>query len=1181
VGVETIAMAPGNALVDHDRRASEMSAVEGHRRIWRSWLANGVDGRTVSRHLWERRPFLRILHRVARELGSGGRVRTLEMGCGSGLDSALLAACLSADRASGVSVDAVVSDVVPEAIGVAESAATLLGVKTTGIVADAARMPFADESFDLVFHHGLLEHFRDPGEIARETGRLVRQGGMAVVVVPQRYTGYTLFKRWKMRRGTWAHGWEREYSLSELLDLFSPLGFKPRLATGYDTFAASAGRVLAESLHGLGPVGRRIARLVEAVPRMYEALLPLRLRPRLMKNLVLVLRRCDSATKPKQCATQNAEQAHGNSRPGRRQAEGRYCPQAGRRRLRLLFVGNVPSPYQVELFGGIARRGLAEVRALFCMWSYPGRGWARAPLPHGFEVLPGLSAQHILPDLTFSFGLDKRIAAFDPDVAIVGSYMVPGLHRAMGILSRRRTPWLYWEEYHRFSADPVKRTIRRRLLHGALRGCDGVLAIGTRAREFFRHIVGDAREVHDFPYASDLGRFKGVAGGQAHGVVRPALTGVAGGQAHWVVRPALTGVERKLEDGRTRFLYSGQLIERKGVDVLLDAFARVAAAQAGAELVILGDGPRRARLEASVPTEILERVRFLGDVPWTDLPGHYAEADVFVFPSRHDGWGLVVPEAMAAGLPVISTPRVGSALDLVKEGETGFLVKTDDAGALADRMSYFSERPEEAARMGERARKEAMRLDLREAGPRLVDIVGGYRNRKPLIAAAGVRRGRRSDSPGCTACPNGRLPVRAVARTQTGGRTGIPGSTAGAHSGAAMSVVFFLEQAVGGAERVALEYASWLAGRGWRVDVVAGGTLDDRARKAWREWGGGLSATEISWRGRTEYRFPVILPSLDGGQNSGLERVIRDIRPDIVVINQPGPDSAQGAIRAALSIPGGPRVVPLVHLAAARQLRMRLRRIKLWWARRLYAQVDRVFSVSRASARSLREDYGVPEELLEVLPNGIRDGRAWNPREVARSRLRLGLSPTDVAVLWAGRFTQEKGVDLLLSAAERLGSRPTKVRFLLAGDGPLRVSLEGRFAKTIASGRATLLGWRDDVARLLRMCDIATMPSRLECFGLFIAEAMAAGKPVVATRVHGIPDVVRDGETGILVPPEDPAALAWAVERLAADRGAREAMGRAGRRRYEAEFTFETAATRFERALRAVVAGRASLERTA
>jgi len=383
--------------------------------------------------------------------------------------------------------------------------------------------------------------------------------------------------------------------------------------------------------------------------------------------------------------------------------------------VRLLYVSNIPSPHQLELFESIARRQLAEVKALFCMWSYPGRGWARPRLTEGFEILPHISAQWLLPDLSFAFDIDRRIRDFRPDVAIVGSYMVPGLHGAMSILSRRRIPWLYWEEYHRFSANPVKRAIRKRLLHGALRGCDAVLAIGARAREFFQRIVGDAREVHDFPYASDLGRF--------------------------------ARAERKAGAGGPRFLYSGQLIERKGVDVLLDGFARVAAAHGGAQLVILGDGPLRSRLEASVPDEFRERVHFLGNVPWADLPGHYAEADVFVFPSRHDGWGLVVPEAMAAGLPVISTLHVGSALDLVKEGQTGFLVQKDHARALAERMSYFCDRPEEAARMGERAREEAMRLDVREAGPRLVELASRYRRPERSVAPNAL------DRPGLPRCP--------------------------------------------------------------------------------------------------------------------------------------------------------------------------------------------------------------------------------------------------------------------------------------------------------------------------------------------------------------------------------------------------------------------------------------------
>ena len=395
-------------------------------------------------------------------------------------------------------------------------------------------------------------------------------------------------------------------------------------------------------------------------------------------------------------------------------------------------------------------------------------------------------------------------------------------------------------------------------------------------------------------------------------------------------------------------------------------------------------------------------------------------------------------------------------------------------------------------------------------------------------------------------------------------------------------VVFFMEQGVGGAERVALEYASWLAGHGWQVDVVAGGTLDERARKIWREWGGGLSVTEISWRRRTEYRFPVILPSLDSEQNGRLASLLRGIRPDVVVVNQPGPDSAQGAIRAATNALPEAAIVPLVHQAPVKLIRMRLKALKLWWCRRIYLRLGRVLAVSQACADSLVEDHGIPGDRVDVVRNGVKDvGPAPSHGELLRARRELGVADGQIAVLWIGRVSADKGIDILARAAGLLARVSPQVRVFAVGEGPLMETIARENTEAISSGALKLLGWRWDTRLLLHACDMAAMPSRIESFGLFIAEAMAAGKPVVATRIYGIPDVVADGETGILVPPEDPAALAWAIERLAGDRGAREAMGRAGRRRYEAKFAFETAAARFEKALQEVLAGRMSLERTA
>ena len=359
--------------------------------------------------------------------------------------------------------------------------------------------------------------------------------------------------------------------------------------------------------------------------------------------------------------------------------------------MKLLYVGNMPSPYQMELFKKISDSSLAEVKVLFCMWSYPGRGWQRPELPENFEVLPSISLQWLLPDLVLSFNIERKIRLFLPDVAIVGSYMVPGLHQAMRVLTALRIPWLYWDEIHALSGNPLKRSIRKYLRNKVLRECSGVLAIGKRAKVFFEELVDGARPVYNFPYSSNLTRF--------------------------------FQISRKPSDGAIRFLFSGQLIHRKGVDILIEAFKKVAPHFEHTSLTILGDGPLRRELEARVPPEIRDRVTFEGMVQWESLPRYYSNADVFVFPSRHDGWGIVVPEAMASGLPVVSTKEVTAALDLVHENQSGFLFQKDDEDALVSHMTYFCENPHEICRMSQAAREIVKTVDIDYAGTRLVETL--------------------------------------------------------------------------------------------------------------------------------------------------------------------------------------------------------------------------------------------------------------------------------------------------------------------------------------------------------------------------------------------------------------------------------------------------------------------------
>jgi glycosyltransferase involved in cell wall biosynthesis len=147
---------------------------------------------------------------------------------------------------------------------------------------------------------------------------------------------------------------------------------------------------------------------------------------------------------------------------------------------------------------------------------------------------------------------------------------------------------------------------------------------------------------------------------------------------------------------------------------------------------------------------------------------------------------------------------------------------------------------------------------------------------------------------------------------------------------------------------------------------------------------------------------------------------------------------------------------------------------------------------------------------------------------------------------------RQKGHTLLLQAAAACRARGLALALAIAGEGPLHAELE---AQARAAGLGTsvrLLGRRSDVRELMRACDVFVFPSLYEAFGVALLEAMACGAAVVASRVGGIPEIVEDGASGLLVPPADPAALADAIACLAERPDRRRALGRAARLRAEA-----------------------------
>jgi len=143
------------------------------------------------------------------------------------------------------------------------------------------------------------------------------------------------------------------------------------------------------------------------------------------------------------------------------------------------------------------------------------------------------------------------------------------------------------------------------------------------------------------------------------------------------------------KDTRT-VLFSGSLIRRKGVDLLADAFLNVARAYPHLQLGLLGTGELESFLRKRL-SPVRDQVRFIGFRQWAELPDLYRMADALCAPSRYDGWGMIVPEGLAAGLPVIATDRMGAAIDLIRHGSNGWRVKASSLTHLESALRHVAE----------------------------------------------------------------------------------------------------------------------------------------------------------------------------------------------------------------------------------------------------------------------------------------------------------------------------------------------------------------------------------------------------------------------------------------------------------------------------------------------------------
>ena len=219
--------------------------------------------------------------------------------------------------------------------------------------------------------------------------------------------------------------------------------------------------------------------------------------------------------------------------------------------------------------------------------------------------------------------------------------------------------------------------------------------------------------------------------------------------------------------------------------------------------------------------------------------------------------------------------------------------------------------------------------------------------------------------------------------------------------------------------------------------------------------------------------------------------------------------------------------------------------------------LDDVIVKTRAAARIWARSMRVSERRFAAIPNGLELGSYEGPPDPAPLRERFGLKESDLVVGLSARLDPVKGHRYLIDAAAAVRARVPNAVFVLAGNGPLRDALKERTRRLGLEGVVRFVGYQADIVPLTWLYDVAVLPSVTETFGWAVVEAMACRKPVVASALPAVAEVMRDGETGVLVPARDPEALAGALVGLLEDPVLRERMGEAGRRRVEQEFTIQ------------------------
>jgi len=308
------------------------------------------------------------------------------------------------------------------------------------------------------------------------------------------------------------------------------------------------------------------------------------------------------------------------------------------------ILTQLTSPYQVEFFNAIAAQGQWDLSVVYLTSHDRNRFWKLSDIQH----------RHLILSENPNSRTEALRWVLVADLTVFNYYTDTFALRAIRHRNASQKTWVFWGERPGSLLLGWPTSLLRRLaLLPLTLGKNPIWGVGRFAIDGYKADFGTSRPYTNLPYFSNLERFR--------------------------TQP------RQPQPGTVRFLFTGTLSKRKGVDLLAKAFLQLALKHPQTRLTLVGVGPLESKIR-SILAPVSNQVDFKGFTPWQDLPKAYACADVFCFPSHYDGWGLALVEAMASGLPVISTPQTGSAREFVIENVNGWIIPPGDATALHQAM---------------------------------------------------------------------------------------------------------------------------------------------------------------------------------------------------------------------------------------------------------------------------------------------------------------------------------------------------------------------------------------------------------------------------------------------------------------------------------------------------------------